>query len=180
LTVWITGARCTILKVSILIAGVGTKTTPVTVGHPPSDAKTPPPPSCESPPPLGSPSEVSSRRPRSEMFEQSGPSRNIPVIELSSSSDEEGFFADIARDADFTKRLFGDLYRDLLGLPGDGKVIVISDSDEEKEVREETYADAEVAPPTVVKSLTPASSAADSDEDLGKMQDGNSDDLAPA
>jgi hypothetical protein len=112
------------------------------------------------------------------MFEQSGPSRNIPVIELSSSSDEEVFFADIARDAEFAKRLFGDLYRDLLGPPGVGKVIVLSDSDEEKQAREETVADAEAAPSTAVKSLTPASSAADSDEDLGKMHDGNSDDLA--
>jgi hypothetical protein len=51
------------------------------------------------------------------------------VIELSSSSDEEDFFADNAWDTEFTKRLFDDLNRDLLGPPGDGKVIVISDSD---------------------------------------------------
>jgi hypothetical protein len=32
------------------------------------------------------------------VFEQGGPSGNIPVIELSSSSDDEGFFADVSRD----------------------------------------------------------------------------------
>jgi hypothetical protein len=74
--------------------------------------------------------------------------------------------------------LFGDLNCDLLGLPGDGNVIILSDSDEEEEVREKTTADAEVAPSAAVKSSTPASSTADANEDLRKMQDDNSDDLA--
>jgi hypothetical protein len=113
------------------------------------------------------------------VFEQGGPSRNIPVIELSSSSDEEGFFADIARDAEFTKQLFGDLNCDLLGPPDDGEVIIISDSDEEEEAREDTATDVEATPSAAVKSLTLASSAADVDEDKRKMQDDNSDDLAP-
>jgi hypothetical protein len=47
-----------------------------------------------SPPPLGSPSEISSRCPHSLVFEQGGPSGNIPVIDLSSSSNEEDFFVD--------------------------------------------------------------------------------------
>jgi hypothetical protein len=95
------------------------------------------------------------------------------VIELSSSWNEEGFFTDISWDAEFTRRLFGDINRDFLGSPGDGKVIVLSDSDEEEVAREETTADTDAA------SLTPAPSAADTDEDPRKMLDDISDDLTP-
>jgi hypothetical protein len=63
------------------------------------------------------------------------------MIDLSSSSDEEEFFVDTSRDAEFTRRLFGDLNRDLLGPPRDSKVIILSDSDEEQKVCEETAAD---------------------------------------
>jgi hypothetical protein len=101
------------------------------------------------------------------------------VIDLSSSSDEEDFFTDTSWDAEFARRLFGDLNHDLLGLPGDGKVIVLSDSDEEDEVHEDTVVDADVAPSAATKSSTPAVSTADVDEDPKKMQDDNSDDLVP-
>jgi hypothetical protein len=101
------------------------------------------------------------------------------VIELSSSSNEEDFFTDTSWDAEFARRLFGDLNHDLLGPPGDGKKIILNDSDKEEEVREETTNDAFAAPSAVAKSLTPATSTADADEDPGKMQDDNSDDLAP-
>jgi hypothetical protein len=113
------------------------------------------------------------------VFEQGGPSRNIPVIDLSSSSDEEDFFTDTSWDAEFARRLFGDLNHDLLGLPGDGKVIVLSDSDEEDEVHEDTAVDADVAPSAATKSSTLAASTTDVDEDPKKMQDDNSDDLVP-
>jgi hypothetical protein len=113
------------------------------------------------------------------VFEQGGPSGNIPVIELSSSSSEEDFFTDTTRDAKFTRWMFGDLNCDLLRPPSDGKVIVLSDSDEEEEADEETTTDVEAAPSAAVKSSTPASSATDADEDTVKMQDDNNDDLAP-
>jgi hypothetical protein len=58
-------------------------------------------------------------------------------------------------------------------------VIIISDSDEEEEVHEETAADADVARSVAEKSLTPTASAADANEDPGKIRDGNSDGLAP-
>jgi hypothetical protein len=101
------------------------------------------------------------------------------VIDLSLSSDEEEFFGDTLRDEDFARRLFGDLNRDLLRPPDDGKVMILSDSDEEEEVCEETAANADAVPSTVMKSSTPAASTANIDEDPGKMQDDNSDDLAP-
>jgi hypothetical protein len=88
-------------------------------------------------------------------FEQGGPSEKIPVVDLSSSSDEE-----------FAKRLFDDLNHGLLGPPGDGKVIILSDSDEEEEVCEEdaTAVEAEAAPSSTVKSLAPTAFTADADK----------------
>jgi hypothetical protein len=145
----------------------------------PSDDKTTPPALFGSPLQSASSLEISLRRPCSPVFAQGGPSRNILVIELSSCSNEEDFFTDTSRDVEFARRLFGDLNRDLLGPPGDGKVIVLNDSDEEEEVREDTATDTDVAPSAIVKSSTPAAFAADADEDPGKMQDDNSDDLAP-
>jgi hypothetical protein len=55
------------------------------------------------------------------------------VIYLSSSLDEEDLIAATSHDFEFTQRLFGELNRTILGPPGDGKVIIIDDSDEEKE-----------------------------------------------
>jgi hypothetical protein len=61
---------------------------------------------------------------------------------LSSSSDEEDLIPDTSRDFEFTQRLYSELNRDLLGLSDDGKIIILSDSDEKKEeVREEKYTD---------------------------------------
>jgi hypothetical protein len=54
------------------------------------------------------------------------------VIDLSSSSDEEDFIADTSQDFEFTQRLYGEFNRDLLGPPGDSKVIILSDSNEKK------------------------------------------------
>jgi hypothetical protein len=99
-------------------------------------------------------------------------------VDLSSSSDEEDFIADTLRDVKFARRLFGDLKRDILRPPGDGKVIILSDSDEE-EAHEETATDTEAAPSIAVKSLAPTASFTYADEDLGKMEDDNSDGLAP-
>jgi hypothetical protein len=79
---------------------------PSTEGSPSSsDSKTPPPALSGSPPPLESPSEISLRCPCSPVFEQGGPSRNIPMIELSSSLEDEGFFVDDSQDVEFIQQL---------------------------------------------------------------------------
>jgi hypothetical protein len=71
------------------------------------------------------------------VFEQGDPSEKAPVVDLSSSSNEEGLIADVSQD-EFTRIHFGGLNRDVLGPSDDGKIIVLSDSDEkEEEVREE-------------------------------------------
>jgi hypothetical protein len=54
------------------------------------------------------------------VFEQGSPSKDISVIELSSSSDEEYFIADVARDFEFAQKVFGELNHDVLGPPDDG------------------------------------------------------------
>jgi hypothetical protein len=60
--------------------------------------------------------------------------------------------------------------RDLLGPPSDGKVIVLSNSDEEEEVCEVTPANTDAALAAAVKSLMPAASATDADEDPEKCK----------
>jgi hypothetical protein len=58
------------------------------------------------------------------------------VINLSSSLDEEDLIAATSHDFELAQRLFGELNRAVLGPPDDGKIIVLSDSNEE-EVHEE-------------------------------------------
>jgi hypothetical protein len=113
------------------------------------------------------------------VFEQGGPSKKVLVVDLSSSSDEEGLIPDTSRDEEFARRLFGDLNHDILGSLSDDKVIILNDSDEEEEVHEEDVADVKAVPSSAMKSLAPIASTADADEDPKGMQDDNSDDLAP-
>jgi hypothetical protein len=128
----------------------------------PSGGLTPPPVLSGSPLPLGSPSEISSCRPCSPVFEQGGTSKKAPVVDLSSSSDVEGLIPDTSHDEEFTRRIFGDINCDVLRLLSDGNIIILSDSNEEEEVREEDDVDAKAAPssatssqPHLPSSLTP-------------------------
>jgi hypothetical protein len=159
----------------------------------PNDAKTPPWAPYESPSPPVSLSEVASRSP---VFAQGGPSGKAPVIDLSSSSDEEDFIADTSRDFEFAQRLYGELNRGFLGLSDDSKVIILGDSNEEKEeVREEKSSNPKdaaafaVVNPTlttsagdagapVEKSSTPAASPADAYEDPWAAPNDSSDGLS--
>jgi hypothetical protein len=103
-------------------------------------------------------SEIFSRRPRSLVFAQGSPSEKVPVVDLCSSSDDEGLILDILWDVEFAKKLFDDLNRDVLGPPGDGKIIILRDSDElEKEVCEEMTTDTETAATSV--AVNPTSTA---------------------
>jgi hypothetical protein len=61
------------------------------------------------------------------MFEQGGPSEKISVVDLSSSSDEEGLIPDTSCDEEFIGRLFGNLNYDVLGSPGDDNAIFYSE-----------------------------------------------------
>jgi hypothetical protein len=100
------------------------------------------------------------------------------MIDLSLSSDEENFITDISRDTEFAKKLFGDLNRDILGPPGDGNVIILDDSDEEKEALNEKMAGTELAATSA--TVTPASTASTvADDALVGVKNDNSDDQEP-
>jgi hypothetical protein len=141
----------------------------------PSKASIPPPSRSGSPPPIQSPPETSSRHLCLPPCEQGGPSEPVPIVDLASSSVEEDSVADTSRDKEFARKLFGDLNRDILGPPGDGKVIVISDSDDEDETHEDTAVNAEAAPPSATNSADSPTSAPDADETPDGVSDDNAD-----
>jgi hypothetical protein len=144
----------------------------------PSSAPTPLLTPSGLPPPLGSPPEVTTHYPHSPVFEQSGPFRKALVVDLSSSSDEEGLIPDTSHDEEFARRLFDDLNNDVLKPLGDSKVTILSDSDEEEKVHEETAATSNAAPSSAIRSPAPTASAADADDGPKGMQDDNHDCLA--
>jgi hypothetical protein len=142
---------------------------------PPSKASTPPPSHSGSPPPIQSPLETSSRRLCLPPCEQGGPSEPAPIVDLASSSGEEDSFADTSRDEELARKLFGELNRDILGPPDDGKIIVLSDSDDEDEAHEDAAVNAEVVPPSTANSADTPTSAPDADETPNGVQDDNAD-----
>jgi hypothetical protein len=96
-------------------------------------------------------------------------------VDLASSSGEEDSFADTSRDEELARKLFGDLNRDILGPPDDGKIIVISDSDDEDEMHEDTAVNAEAAPPSAANSVNSPTFAPDADETPNGVPDDNAD-----
>jgi hypothetical protein len=141
----------------------------------PSKASTPPPSRSGSPPSTQSPPVTSSRRLCLPLCEQGGPSEPVPVVDLALSSGEEDSVADTSWDKEFTRKLFGDLNRDILGPPGDGKIIVISDSDDEDETHEDAVVNTEAAPPSAANSADSPTSASDVDETPVGVSDDNAD-----
>jgi hypothetical protein len=98
-----------------------------------------------------------------------------PVIDLSSSSDEEDLITATSCDFVFAQRLFGELNRAVLGSPDDGKIIVLNDFDEEEVCKEKTTSIEDVTASTVVN---PTSTASADDAPVGAKND-NSDDQGP-
>jgi hypothetical protein len=141
----------------------------------PSKASTPPPSRSGSPLPTQSPSTTSSRRLCLPLCEQAGPSEPVPVVDLASSSGEEDSIADTSRDKELTRKLFGDLNRDILGPPGDGQIIILSDSNDEDETHEDAAVNAEAAPPSAANSVNSPTSAPDADDTPDGVPDDNAD-----
>jgi hypothetical protein len=92
-------------------------------------------------------------------------------VDLILSSGEEDSITDTSRDEELARKLFGDLNCDILGPPGDGKIIILSDSDDE----DETPEDAEAAPPSAANSMDSPTSAPDADETPDGVLDDNAD-----
>jgi hypothetical protein len=159
--------------------GINRERSPSLEGSPSlNDGKTPLSVPSGSLPPPGSLSEISSRRPCSPVFEQGGSSGKAPMIDLFLSSDEENFIIDTSCDTEFAKKLFGDLNHDILGPPSDGNVIILDDSDEEKEALNEKMAGTELAATSA--TVTPASTASTvADDALVGVKNDNSDDQEP-
>jgi hypothetical protein len=113
------------------------------------------------------------------VFEQGAPSKKVLVVDLSSSSGEKGLITDVSRDEEFTRRLFGDLNRDILGLPDNGNIIILSDFDEEEE---EVHAEqtTSIKDAATSAAVNPASTAsANADDAPTRMKNDNSDDHTP-
>jgi hypothetical protein len=71
------------------------------------------------------------------VFKQGNTFGKTPMLDPSS------FIVDTSRDEELARKLFDDLNRDILRPPGDGKIIVLDDSDDNSEAQEETTADIE-------------------------------------
>jgi hypothetical protein len=89
------------------------------------------------------------------VFEQGNASGKIPMLDPSS------FIIDTSHDEELTRKLFGDLNRDILRPSGDGKIIVLDDD----EAQEQKTAD--------IESMTAPASA---DDAPTEVRIGNSDD----
>jgi hypothetical protein len=112
------------------------------------------------------------------VFDQGGSSEKAPLIDLSLSSDEENFIADTSHDAEFARKLFGDLNHNILWPPSDNKVIILDDSAEEKEVPDEKMTSIELTATSAAINPAPTTSATADDALEGEKND-NSDDQGP-
>jgi hypothetical protein len=97
------------------------------------------------------------------------------MIHLSLSLGVENFIAGTSHDAEFVRKLFGDLNRDILGSPGDDKVIILDDSDEEKEASDEKTIGTKLAATFAAVNPTSTASTVADDAPTGAKND-NSDD----
>jgi hypothetical protein len=113
------------------------------------------------------------------VFEQGGPSGKAPVVDPSSSSDEEETIPDTSCDFEFAQHFFNELNCAFLGPPGDGKIIIINDSNEEKEeALEEKSTGAEDMTASATVNPTSTISTDDTNAHAG-AKNNNSDDKGP-
>jgi hypothetical protein len=99
------------------------------------------------------------------VFEQGSASGTTPV------SGPSLLVVDTSRDEEFAKNLFSDLNRDIIGPPGDGKIIIINDSNDDDEAQEEGMTGIE---PTIVPGSAadaPAGARVANSDDHGSDQE---------
>jgi hypothetical protein len=93
--------------------------------------------------------------------EQGNASRKIPMLEPSS------FIVDTSCDEEITRKLFSDLNRDILGSPGDGKIIILDDSNNDGKAQEETTAEIESTVAPASTDDAPVEARIDNSDDEG-------------
>jgi hypothetical protein len=99
------------------------------------------------------------------VFEQGSASGETPVSSPSS------LVVDTSHDEEFARKVFGDLIHDILGPPGDSKIIIINDSDDDDEAQEEGITS--IDPTAVPASATdaPAGTSVTNSDDQGSEQE---------
>jgi hypothetical protein len=103
------------------------------------------------------------------------PPEGFLVASPKTEDEEEDWEApDTLRDEEFTRKLFGDLNRGLLGSPGDGKVIIISDFKEEEQ--QDDCANTEATPSSLRVPPAPPASTTEDDGTPDWVQDDSSGD----
>jgi hypothetical protein len=98
------------------------------------------------------------------MHEHSESSEGFLVMDLTST--EEDAAPDTSQDEEIACKLFGDLNCGLLGPLGDNNVIILSDSEEEDEMREDDRVDTEVASSSARNSPAPAAIDEDTPDEV--------------
>ncbi len=81
------------------------------------------------------------------------------------------FIVDTSHDEELTRKLFGDLNRDILGPPGDSKIIALDDSDDDGEAQEEKTAGIESTTATASADDAPAGAKISNSDDQGPDQE---------
>jgi hypothetical protein len=111
------------------------------------------------------------------MYEHGEPSKGFPVVDLTL-EDEDATF-NTSRDEKTARKLFDDLNCGFRGPPDDGNIIVLSNSEEEKEVCKDNRTNVETTPSSARNSLAPIASSADNDDEPDKVQGDSSGGTTP-
>jgi hypothetical protein len=92
--------------------------------------------------------------------------------------DYSSFIVDTSHDVELARKLFGDLNRDIIRPPGDDKIIILDDSDNDAEAQEEKTVGMEstIAPASTDLALSAPTSV---DDAPTGSKIGNSDDQGP-
>jgi hypothetical protein len=99
------------------------------------------------------------------VFEQGNASGKSQMLDSSS------FIADTSRDEEIVRKLFGDLNRDIIRPPGDGKIIIIDDSDDDGEAQEETTIEIESTTAPASADDAPVEAMIDNSDDQESNKD---------
>jgi hypothetical protein len=81
------------------------------------------------------------------------------------------FIVDTSHDEEIARKLFDDLNRNILGPSGDGKIIILDDSNDDGEAQEETTAEIESTVAPASTDDAPAEARINNSDDQGPGQE---------